>query len=169
MRRTRMTWAGALATLLATTAAHAQAPLEPSPVVQPTPPPPRTGWGVQGLPLINYNSDEGLGYGARLLLVDSGDGTQRPYRHALLAQFFQTTVGVAIHRLSLDAPRLFDSPWRLVLDVALLNDRFSPYYGPVEQTAYTPTFNACVSATTRCLNCGHADLGTYAREHALHF
>ncbi|ATB36853.1 hypothetical protein CYFUS_002268 [Cystobacter fuscus] len=148
----RTMWTGVLVAALATAAARAEgSSLAPPPEstqapaeeLTPTPPPPRTGWGVQGLPLINYNSDEGLGYGARLLVVDSGDGSIRPYRYAFMAQFFQTTVGVAIHRLALDAPRFLDSPWRVVLDVALINDRFSPYYGPPEDTRYVPSLNTC--------------------------
>ena len=150
----RTMWTGVLAAALGLAApARAQddAPKRPpadsmqEPVTQmkPTPPPPRKGWGVQGLPLINYNSDEGLGYGARLLVVDSGDGTIKPYRYAFIAQFFQTTVGVAIHRLSMDSPRFLDSPWRVTLDLALLNDRFSPYYGPPESTEYTRAYNTC--------------------------
>ncbi len=134
MRPTRMTWAVVLTAALASAPAGADAPPAKAP---------RTGWGVQGLPLVNFNSDEGFGYGARLLLVDSGDGTQAPYRHAITAQFFQTTRGVATHRLMFDAPRFLDSPWRLSGDVSMLNDRFSPYFGLGGSTEYVPAFASC--------------------------
>ncbi|MET0401902.1 MAG: BamA/TamA family outer membrane protein, partial [Cystobacter sp.] len=139
----RTPWRSLVLAVLVSTGARASQHPPPPLESPPTPPPARTGWGVQGLPLINYNSDEGLGYGARLLVVDSGDGTLLPYRYAFMAQFFQTTVGVAMHRLSLDAPRLWNSPWRVGVDLSLLNDRFSPYYGPVQDTRYTPSFNTC--------------------------
>ncbi|TQF12474.1 hypothetical protein FJV41_28880, partial [Myxococcus llanfairpwllgwyngyllgogerychwyrndrobwllllantysiliogogogochensis] len=113
------------------------------PPVEALVPPPRTGWRVQGLPLLNFNSDEGFGYGARLLLVDAGDGTYRPYRHSLIAQFFQTTRGVATHRLMMDSPRFFDSDWRLGLDLSFINERFSPYFGQGAAAGYEPDFARC--------------------------
>lgn len=106
-------------------------------------PAPRTGWRIQGLPLLNFNSDEGVGFGARVLLIDAGDGTQRPYRHSVLAQFFQTTRGVAAHRLNLDAPGFLGSPWRVGVNLAFLNDRFSPYFGQGRGAGYEADFNSC--------------------------
>ena len=61
----------------------------------PKAPAPETGWNAQGLPLLSYNSDDGFGYGLRLLLIDHASGEPKPYRYALTAQFFQTTKGVA--------------------------------------------------------------------------
>ncbi len=138
MHPNRTTWAVVLTAVLASAPAWAEDAPEATPAKAP-----RTGWGVQGLPLVNYNSDEGFGYGARLLVVDSGDGTQAPYRHAITAQFFQTTRGVAMHRLILDAPRFLSSPWRLSADVSMLNDRFSPYFGLGGASTYEPNFAAC--------------------------
>jgi hypothetical protein len=160
------TWTVLLAAALAVTPAWAEGPSEASPseagasqqagteapvatgatTAEPVPPPARprrTGWRVQGLPLINFNSDEGVGYGARVLLVDSGDGTQKPYRHSVMAQFFQTTRGVAAHRFVVDAPGFLESPWRLGLELALLNDRFSPYFGQGGAAVYTRDFASC--------------------------
>lgn len=138
MHPNRTTWAVVLTAALASAPAWAQEPV-PSPAVEP----PRTGWRVQGLPLVSYNSDEGLGYGARLMLVDAGDGSPVPYRYSVVAQFFQTTNGVAQHRLILDAPRFLESDWRLGATVSLLNDRFSPYFGLGGQSAREPAYEAC--------------------------
>ncbi len=152
MHPIRTTWAVVLSAALAAAPAWAEeVPQEalavpPGPASAPASPPapaPRTGWGVQGLPLVNFNSDEGFGYGARLMVVDSGDGTQRPYRLAFIAQFFQTTRGVGMHRLIVDAPGFLSSPWRLTTDISLLNDRFSPYYGLGSAAGYEPAFAAC--------------------------
>jgi outer membrane protein assembly factor BamA len=98
---------------------------------------------VQGLPLLNFNSDEGMGYGARVLLVDSGDGTQKPYRHSIMGQFFQTTRGVATHRFVVDAPGFLESPWRLGAELAFFNDRFAPYFGQGGTGRYTADFATC--------------------------
>ncbi|WP_043711867.1 Omp85 family outer membrane protein [Corallococcus macrosporus] len=143
MYSSRTTWAVVLSVVLGGITARAQGVAPPPAPETPSPPPPRTGWRVQGLPLLNFNSDEGLGYGARLMLVDAGDGTQAPYRHAIIAQFFQTTRGNAVHRLMLDAPTFLESRWRLGLDVSLLNDRFSPYYGQGGAASFDQDFAAC--------------------------
>lgn len=153
MHSTRRTWTVLLAASLAALPAWAEGtPDEATAAVAPAVPPaevpapaqkPRTGWRVQGLPLVNFNSDDGLGYGARVMLVDSGDGTYAPYRYSVVAQFFQTTRGVASHRLILDAPRFLESPWRLGLEVSMLNDRFSPYFGVGGASEYESTFATC--------------------------
>ncbi|WNG45261.1 BamA/TamA family outer membrane protein [Archangium minus] len=149
MHPIRTTWAVVLTAVLTSAPGWAEQPpseaLEP-PAAHVTPPPteaPRTGWRVMGLPLVSFNSDEGFGYGARLMLVDAGDGTQRPYRHSVVAQFFQTTNGVAQHRLILDAPRFLSSEWRLGINLGLLNDRFSPYFGLGGLATYEPAFAGC--------------------------
>jgi hypothetical protein len=104
---------------------------------------PRSGWRFAGLPLLNFNSDEGFGYGLRVLLVDPGDGSLKPYRTSVMAQFFQTTNGVAAHRLSTDALRFLGSAWRVGLDLSLINDRFAPYYGIAGASDYDADFNTC--------------------------
>ncbi len=89
----------------------------------------RTGWDLQGVPIVNFNTDEGFGYGALVMLVDRGDGSYEPFRYSLVAQFFQTTRQVAAHKLALDAPRFLDSPWRMGVELAYTRTRFAPYYG----------------------------------------
>jgi hypothetical protein len=66
---------------------------------------------VTGLPLVNYTSDTGLGYGARVYLIGDGSRAEsgfanRPYDTRLFAQFFSTTGGWQYHTLDLDAPEL---------------------------------------------------------------
>ncbi|SEK49385.1 Surface antigen [Stigmatella aurantiaca] len=92
-------------------------------------PPRRTGWDLQGLPILNFNTDEGFGYGALVMLVDRADGTHEPFRYSLLAQFLQTTRQVASHQLIFDAPRFLGSPWRVGVEAAYTRARFAPYYG----------------------------------------
>jgi hypothetical protein len=134
------TWAVLLAAALTTTPAWAE---ETSEETAPSEVKPRTGWGLQGMPLFGYDSDTGVSYGARVLLVDSGDGSQRPYRYSVMAQFYQTTRGVTRHLLTVDAPDFLRSPWRLKGQLSLLNDRFSPYYGLGGAATYTQSFDKC--------------------------
>ena len=107
------------------------------------PPPPDTGWTLQGLPLVSYNSDEGFGYGARVLLIDRGTGRELPFRHSLMAQFYQTTKGVAAHRIFFDAPGFLGSPYRIDADVAWSIDKFSPWYGLGNQSVYLESRDTC--------------------------
>ncbi|MEO1171594.1 MAG: BamA/TamA family outer membrane protein [Myxococcota bacterium] len=88
----------------------------------------RNGWHFAGLPLINFNSDEGVGYGVRLAAYDHGQN-EKPYHYALIGQFFQTTRGVAFHSVQFDAPRFRGSAWRLGLQGQLNAERFSNYFG----------------------------------------
>lgn len=88
----------------------------------------RLGWHFAGLPLVNFNSDEGVGYGVRIAAYDHGDN-EKPYRFAAIGQFFQTTNGVAYHNLQLDAPRINGSRWRVGGQLQLYAERFSNYFG----------------------------------------
>jgi hypothetical protein len=54
------------------TAAHSQAP---------------TGWQLSGIPAVNYNSDEGFGYGAILQLYHFGEAGKLPYALTLHPPF----------------------------------------------------------------------------------
>ncbi|MCI0570136.1 MAG: BamA/TamA family outer membrane protein [Myxococcaceae bacterium] len=101
------------------------------------------GLAFQGLPIINYNSDEGVGYGALAQLVDRGDGTQEPYRMSVIAQFFQTTRGISSHYISVDAPRAFGSEWRLGGKIRYGVDLYAPYYGVGNESGYDADFGGC--------------------------
>lgn len=106
-------------------------PAESAPPAEAPPAPEarRTGWDIQGVPALNFNTDEGFGYGAILLLVDRADGTYDPFRYSVLLQFFQTTRQVASHLINVDAPRFLGSPWRMGLELAYTRTKFAPYYG----------------------------------------
>ncbi len=78
----------------------------------------REGWYPIGLPLVNFSSDDGFGYGARVYLFNNGARNDpyynsAPYFFQLYAQFFQTTGGVSYHELNLDMPYLLGSKFRL--------------------------------------------------------
>lgn len=111
----------------------------------------RHGFGWAGLPLLNYNTDNGVGYGARLVLYDYGNN-QKPYRYQLTLQFFQTTGGIMVHRLIFDAPRFRGSRWRIDSDIRLDGDKFSPYYGLGGQSEYTPAYHTCDDRDALAMN-----------------
>jgi hypothetical protein len=104
---------------------------------------PETGWSPQGLPLFSYSTDEGFGYGLRVLLVDHGTGEVQPYRYAITAQFYQTTKRIASHRLSLDAPRFLGSLNRIEMEAGWEIYKFFPYYGLGNSSTYQEQLDTC--------------------------
>lgn len=76
------------------------------------------GWYPTGLPLVNYTTETGLGYGARVYLYNNGqrsdpDFDSTPYFVRSYLQFFQTTNGQAYHDINLDMPQFLGTNWRL--------------------------------------------------------
>lgn len=88
----------------------------------------RTGYGYAGLPLLNYDSDDGVGFGVKVARYNYGEN-QRPYKTQLSLQIFFTSRLSMYHELYYDAPNFRGTPWRidtyLKLDQVLLNN----YYG----------------------------------------
>lgn len=89
-------------------------------------PPERLDFGA--LPLLNYNSDNGVGMGANAQIFKRSEGF-RPYRYALKAQVFFTTVGLQDHSLSVDAPTFLGSQYRLSGVVGYHRELAAPFYG----------------------------------------
>jgi hypothetical protein len=98
---------------------------------------PRTGLEIAGIPAINYDADEGLGYGAIVELYSHGAGVE-PYRFTLQPTLFFTTGGRRDLTLFFDAPRLLPGGWRA--DVYLGSERqlASPYYGMGNESLADP-------------------------------
>jgi hypothetical protein len=88
----------------------------------------RTGWGWGGLPAVNFNSDEGAGFGVVGSIYRYDGGTQ-PYRTAINLVIFATSLGVHQHSLEVDALRLGNKPIRLTTRAELQATRTSNYCG----------------------------------------
>ena len=111
----------------------------------------RYGFGWAGLPLLNFNTDTGVGYGARLVLFDYGKN-QKPYKYRLLMQFYQSTGGLMFHRVSVDAPRLKGTKWRVDGNIRLDGDHLAPYYGLGGQSEYNAAYETCADRAALELN-----------------
>ena len=90
------------------------------------------------LPLLNFSSDDGTGYGFRLNLYDY-DGRTIPYRRAYSAQAFFSTKGKWVHLLNIDLPEI--RPGERI-EIEFLYDRlkYANYFGDLsegELNAYT--------------------------------
>jgi len=79
--------------------------------------PPRTGWDFAGLPLVNFTTDRGVGYGAYVASFYHGPkgAGDFPYRASIGGQFYQTTGGYAFHKFILDVPNIADTGARFDL------------------------------------------------------
>ena len=77
--------------------------------------PPEDGFKAAALPALNYNSDEGFGYG----VIGSGywyrDGLL-PYKYGLTVRVFLTTKNVHAHMVRLDALDVADLPLRVTAE-----------------------------------------------------
>jgi outer membrane protein assembly factor BamA len=89
---------------------------------------PPSGWEFMGLPALNFNTDEGFGYGALLEAYNYGGGV-RPYRFSIQPQVLLTTKGKREITVFFDAPGLLPNGWRLDAFAGREQELATPYYG----------------------------------------
>ena len=89
----------------------------------------RTGWGWGGVPAINYNADEGFGYGVVGNIYNYADGGYAPYYWTVQPQIFFTTGGKQEHWLWFDSPYILGKGIRLTAEMKMLKQLYNPYYG----------------------------------------
>jgi outer membrane protein assembly factor BamA len=95
------------------------------------------GLEVSGLPALNFDADEGLGYGAILALYDYG-ASGVPYRYTLQPTLFLTTQGRRDFTVFADAPAVLPRGWRVTAFAGREQQLATPYYGVGNQTTYDP-------------------------------
>ena len=86
----------------------------------------KKGWGWGGIPAVNYNSDEGFGFGVIGSVYKYNDQAQ-PYKTRIGGLVFFTTSGVQYHYLDVDALDLAGGKLRLTTRV-LYDYRFTSNY-----------------------------------------
>ena len=97
----------------------------------------RVGWGYGGVPAVNFNSDEGAGFGVVGSLYRYNGETQ-PYKTGMTLILFATTKGIQAHSFELDTLRLFDTPLRLAVRGALDTTLVDNYCGIGPQVTCDP-------------------------------
>lgn len=102
---------------------------------QQTEKPPPKGWEFVGLPALNFDSDEGVGYGALLEAYNYGSGV-RPYRYTIQPTIFLTTKGRRDFVIFFDAPNLLPNGWRLDAFAGREQQLATPYYGVGNDTPF---------------------------------
>lgn len=89
----------------------------------------KTGWNFGGLPVVSYDSDLGLQFGALVNLYNYGDGSRYPqYNHSLYLEGSWFTKGSGIFRFYYDSDRLIKGV-RTSLDLSYLPDQAFYFYG----------------------------------------
>jgi outer membrane protein assembly factor BamA len=99
------------------------------------------GLEIGGLPAVNFDSDEGFGYGALVELYQYGQGGLLPYVWSLRPTVFLTSGGRRDFTVFFDAPHLLSNGWRLDTYLGSEKQIATPYYGPGNQTLYDETLD----------------------------
>ncbi|NJD21032.1 MAG: hypothetical protein FIA95_17320 [Gemmatimonadetes bacterium] len=89
----------------------------------------RTGLEVGGVPALNFDADEGFGYGVVLELYHYGTAGRAPYVWTLQPTVFLTTEGRRDFTLFFDSPHLLPGGWRVDAFVGSEEQIATPYYG----------------------------------------
>jgi hypothetical protein len=96
-----------------------------------------TGWDLAGVPALNFDADEGFGYGAILELYNYGRGIQ-PYRYTIQPTVFLTTQGRRDYTIFFDSPALLPRGWRVTAFGGNEQQLAQPYYGIGNDVSYDP-------------------------------
>ena len=94
----------------------------------------QTGSYFTGLPILNYDADKGLGYGARVFWHDNGDKNATlfqytPYKYEIYGQFLKSTNGWQYHVLHFDAPYIGGSLFRITGELLYEKNTQTNYFG----------------------------------------
>ncbi|HEY6219494.1 MAG TPA: BamA/TamA family outer membrane protein [Gemmatimonadaceae bacterium] len=95
------------------------------------------GWQISGLPALNFNADEGFGYGVIAQAYNYGRGGLTPYQYMIQPLVFLTTKGRRDVSVFFDAPHLLPSDWRLGAYLGREQQLATPYYGVGNDAPYS--------------------------------
>ncbi len=90
---------------------------------------------ISGLPAVNFDADEGFGYGV-IVAVYGYDASAVSYRWTLQPTVFLTTQGRRDYTLFFDAPARPEHPWRFTSFVGREQQLSAPYYGTGNASSY---------------------------------
>jgi hypothetical protein len=93
------------------------------------------GWEISALPALNFDADEGFGYGAIVEMYDYGSGVQ-PYRITVQPTLFLTTKGRRDITLFVDSPSLLPAGWRASGFLGREQQLAQPYYGSGNESVH---------------------------------
>jgi hypothetical protein len=89
----------------------------------------KKGWNFGGLPIIAYDADMGLQYGALANIYYYGDGSTYPqYFHSFYFEVSRYTQGTGINQFFFDSPKLIPHV-RITTDLTYLTEKALNFYG----------------------------------------
>ena len=89
----------------------------------------KKGWNFGGLPILGYDSDLGLQYGALANIYYYGDGSTYPgYFHSFYFEVSRYTKGTGINQFFFDSPKLIPHI-RITTDITYLTEKALNFYG----------------------------------------
>lgn len=100
------------------------------------------GWEMSGLPALNFNADEGFGYGIIAQAFQYGDGTVKPYAYTIQPLLFLTTKGRRDVSVFIDAPHLLPNDWRMGVYLGREQQLATPFYGVGNATTHEAALEA---------------------------
>lgn len=104
--------------------------------------PSETGLEIGALPAVNFDSDEGFGYGVIAELYQYGEGGRDPYVWTVQPTVFLTTKGRRDVTVFFDAPHVLPGGWRVTVFAGRQKQIATPYYGLGNATAYDESLEA---------------------------
>ena len=90
---------------------------------------------VSGIPALNFDADEGVGYGAIVALYQYQPGSTA-YRWTLQPTVFMTSRGRRDYTVFFDAPSRAGQPWRVTAYGGREQQLAAPYYGIGDETPF---------------------------------
>src|SRR3954469_20299499 len=87
------------------------------------------GWQISGLPALNFDADEGFGYGLVAQAFNYGNAGYKPYAYLIQPLVFFTTKGRRDVSVFFDAPSLLPYHWRMGAYLGRQEQLASPCYG----------------------------------------
>jgi outer membrane protein assembly factor BamA len=94
------------------------------------------GWEMSALPAVNFNSDEGFGFGVTAQAYQYGDGTLKPYKYTIQPLIFFTSKGRKDFSVFFDAPHYLPNNWRVGAYLGQEQQTATPYYGVGNATTF---------------------------------
>jgi hypothetical protein len=105
-----------------------------------TPAPP-TGWEILGVPAVNYNPDDKLGYGAVLQVFNYGTTGRLPYVLTIQPTVYLSTGGRRDYTVFFDAPNVGNG-WRIDAYIGHETQKAASYFGIGNATVYDESLEA---------------------------
>ena len=96
---------------------------------------PKRSFEVSGIPALNFDADEGFGYGVIVALYGY-DPSSTTYRWTAQPTVFLTTEGRRDYTLFFDAPSSATHPWRVTAYAGREQQLAFPYYGLGNASSY---------------------------------